>query len=92
MPLTSKIAASMLWVKGTWPWGSKSAEKGQGAGLNVLSVAEASKAADLIMILLLADEVQGFTKPKSAYLEQGKVLAFAHGFNIHFARIGATSR
>ncbi len=68
--------------------GSKSAEKAQGAGLNVLSVAEASEAADLIMILL-PDEVQRtvYQAEIKPYLDEGKVLAFAHGFNIHFAQV-----
>lgn len=68
--------------------GSKSAAKATSEGLKVLSVAEASAAADLIMILL-PDEAQ-----KSVYLEEikpnlkaGKVLAFAHGFNIHFGQV-----
>ncbi|WP_409350564.1 ketol-acid reductoisomerase [Synechocystis salina] len=68
--------------------GSKSVAKAEGAGLKVLSVAEAAKAADLIMILL-PDEVQ-----KSVYeaeiapnLVAGNVLLFAHGFNINFAQI-----
>ncbi len=68
--------------------GSKSALKAKDAGLTVLSVAEAAKTADLIMILL-PDEVQ-----KTVYkaeiepnLTEGKVLAFAHGFNIHFSQV-----
>lgn len=68
--------------------GSKSAAKATSEGLKVLSVAEASAAADLIMILL-PDEAQ-----KSVYLEEikpnlkaGKVMAFAHGFNIHFGQV-----
>ncbi len=74
-------------VVGLYP-GSKSAQKAAGEGLKVLSVAEASAAADLIMILL-PDEVQ-----KTVYLEEikpnlkaGKVIAFAHGFNIHFGQV-----
>jgi len=68
--------------------GSKSAEKAQAAGLKVLSVAEASEAADLIMILL-PDEVQKtvYQAEIKPYLSGGKVLAFAHGFNIHFAQV-----
>lgn len=68
--------------------GSKSVAKATGEGLKVLSVAEASAAADLIMVLL-PDEAQ-----KSVYLEEikpnlkaGKALAFAHGFNIHFGQV-----
>ncbi len=68
--------------------GSKSTAKATSEGLKVLSVAEASAAADLIMVLL-PDEAQ-----KSVYLEEikpnlkaGKALAFAHGFNIHFGQV-----
>jgi ketol-acid reductoisomerase len=68
--------------------GSKSAKKAEEAGLKVHSVADASKAADLIMILL-PDEAQ-----KSVYKDEiepnltpGKILAFAHGFNIHFSQV-----
>lgn len=74
-------------IVGLYP-GSKSAEKAKAAGLTVHSVDEAAKQADFIMILL-PDEVQ-----KSVYkaeiepnLTEGKVLLFAHGFNIHFAQV-----
>jgi ketol-acid reductoisomerase len=68
--------------------GSKSAKKAEESGLKVLTVAEASKVADWIMILL-PDEVQ-----KTIYkveiepnLSEGNVLLFAHGFNINFGQI-----
>lgn len=74
-------------IVGLYP-GSKSAVKAKEAGLTVNSVADAAKAADFIMILL-PDEVQ-----KSVYkqeiepnLTEGKVLAFAHGFNIHYGQV-----
>lgn len=74
-------------IVGLYP-GSKSIKKAEEAGLKVHSVADAAKAADLIMILL-PDEAQ-----KSVYkheiepnLAPGKILAFAHGFNIHFGQI-----
>ncbi len=68
--------------------GSKSAKKAAEAGLKVLSVAEAAKAADLIMILL-PDEVQKtvYQEDIAPALQEDKILAFAHGFNIHFAQI-----
>lgn len=68
--------------------GSKSTAKAEAAGLTVKSVAEAAKAADLIMILL-PDEVQKtvYQQEIEPYLNPGKVLAFAHGFNIHFGQI-----
>jgi ketol-acid reductoisomerase len=74
-------------IVGLYP-GSKSTKKAEEAGLKVHSVADAAKAADLIMILL-PDEAQ-----KSVYKDEiepnlapGKILAFAHGFNIHFSQV-----
>ena len=68
--------------------GSRSKQKAEDAGLTVKSVADASKAADFIMILL-PDEVQRSVYKESIEpgLEAGNVLAFAHGFNINFAQI-----
>ena len=68
--------------------GSKSAEKAEKQGLKVLSVAEATKAADVIMILI-PDEKQAavYESEIAPNLTAGKTLAFAHGFNIHFGCI-----
>ena len=68
--------------------GSKSWKKAEEAGLKVATVAEASKAADIIMILL-PDEKQAYVYKEqiAPYLSAGKTIAFAHGFNIHFAQI-----
>ena len=68
--------------------GSKSAEKAKGEGLTVKSVADAANAADFIMILL-PDEVQKavYKNEIEPHLKEGKTLAFAHGFNIHFAQV-----
>jgi ketol-acid reductoisomerase len=68
--------------------GSKSAKKAEESGLKVLSVAEASKVADWIMILL-PDEVQKtiYKEEIEPNLTEGKVLLFAHGFNINFGQI-----
>jgi ketol-acid reductoisomerase len=74
-------------IVGLYP-GSKSVEKAEAAGLTVKNVADAAKSADLIMILL-PDEVQKtiYKNEIEPYLEEGNVLAFAHGFNIHFGQI-----
>lgn len=68
--------------------GSKSWKKAEEAGLKVMTVGEASKVADLIMILVpdekQADLYKAEIKPN---LTAGKTLAFAHGFNIHFEQI-----
>ena len=68
--------------------GSKSWKIAEEAGLKVMTVAEATKAADLIM-LLLPDEKQAevYKTEIAPYLTEGKTLAFAHGFNIHFKQI-----
>lgn len=68
--------------------GSKSWAQAEAVGLKVATVAEAAKAADLIMILV-PDEKQAeiYASSIKPYLTEGKVLAFAHGFNIHFLQI-----
>ncbi|NJN73222.1 MAG: ketol-acid reductoisomerase [Limnothrix sp. RL_2_0] len=68
--------------------GSKSKAIAEAEGLKVLSVAEAAKVADWIMILL-PDDVQRsvYTQDIAPNLEAGNVLFFAHGFNIHFGQI-----
>ena len=67
--------------------GSKSWAKAEAAGLKVATVAEAAKAADLVMILL-PDEKQSaiYYESIAPYMTAGKILAFAHGFNIHFGQ------
>ena len=68
--------------------GSRSAEKAKADGLEVLTVAEASAKADWIMVLL-PDEFQKdvYEKEIAPHLKSGKVLSFAHGFNIRFELI-----
>lgn len=74
-------------IVGLYP-GSKSAIKAKEAGLTVHSVSDAAKLADFTMILL-PDEVQRtvYKTEIEPHLAPGKVLAFAHGFNIHFAQV-----
>ena len=57
-------------------------------GFEVYTVAEATKRADIIMILI-NDEAQGdmYKKDIAPYLTEGKALAFAHGFNIRYKQI-----
>jgi ketol-acid reductoisomerase len=70
------------------PQGSKSRSKAEAAGLRVLSVAEAAKTADVVMILV-PDHLQGevYRKEIAPSMTKGKTLMFAHGFNIHFKEI-----
>ncbi|GAB4171310.1 MAG: ketol-acid reductoisomerase [Calditrichia bacterium] len=68
--------------------GSQSWSKAEQAGLTVKTVAEAAKKADVIMILTPDQSqpaiYQQYIKP---FLNTGKSLVFAHGFNIHFGQI-----
>ncbi len=67
---------------------SKSKEKAEREGLKVLTVEEAAKVSDLIMILA-PDEKQAkiYKDSIEKNLTSGKALLFAHGFNIHFGQI-----
>ena len=68
--------------------GSKSWSKVENLGLKVMTTAEAVKAADIIMVLT-PDEKQAaiYKNDIEPNLTEGKALAFAHGFNIHFKQI-----
>lgn len=68
--------------------GSKSAAKAKADGLRVETVADASKEADVIMILV-PDQTQKkvYDAGIAPHLTAGKTLMFAHGFNIHFGQI-----
>ena len=68
--------------------GSKSREKAEKQGLTVKTNAETAKWADIIMILI-NDELQAdmYKKDIEPNLNEGDMLMFAHGFNIHFGLI-----
>ncbi len=68
--------------------GSKSWAKAEAQGLKVMTAADAAKNADMIMILI-NDEKQAklYKESIEPHLTEGKTLAFAHGFNIHFGCI-----
>src|ERR1700694_5434168 len=70
--------------------GSKSWSKAEAAGLKVLSVADAAKAAQMVMILV-SDHIQGdlYNQEIAPHMTAGKTLMFAHGFNVHFGQIQA---
>jgi ketol-acid reductoisomerase len=67
---------------------SKTADEVRAAGLEVMSVADAAKKADIIMVLI-PDEFQKdvYTNEIKPGLKKGNALVFAHGFNIHFKAI-----
>ncbi|MBL4852505.1 MAG: ketol-acid reductoisomerase [Gammaproteobacteria bacterium] len=68
--------------------GSGSVVKATNAGLTVKSVAKATADADVVMVLL-PDENQArvYRKEIEPNLKKGAILAFAHGFNIHYGQI-----
>ncbi|MEF9915795.1 MAG: ketol-acid reductoisomerase [Lachnospiraceae bacterium] len=68
--------------------GSKSWKKAEAQGFEVYSAAEASKKADIIMVLI-NDEKQAAMYKESIKpnLEEGNMLMFAHGFAIHYGQI-----
>ena len=68
--------------------GSKSWKRAEEQGLEVYTSAEAAKKADIIMILI-NDELQAklYKESIEPNLEEGNMLMFAHGFNIHFNQI-----
>src|SRR5438128_1489680 len=70
------------------PEASKSRPKAQAAGLSVLTVAEAAREADLIMVLAPDEKQKKIYEDEIApHLTPGKALFFAHGFNIHYGQI-----
>ncbi len=68
--------------------GSRSWAKAEAAGFTVKTAADASKDADIIMILINDEKQAKLYKDSIApNLTAGKTLAFAHGFNIHYGCI-----
>ncbi|MBQ6602944.1 MAG: ketol-acid reductoisomerase [Eubacterium sp.] len=72
--------------------GSKSWAKAEAQGFEVFTADEAAKKADIIMILI-NDEKQAamYKRDIEPNLEEGNMLMFAHGFNIHFGLINPPS-
>ena len=68
--------------------GSKSREKAEKQGITVKTNAEAAKWADIIMILINYElQADMYKKDIEPNLEEGDMLMFAHGFNIHYGLI-----
>jgi len=65
-----------------------STEAAKKAGFQLLSVAEASKKADIVQVLI-PDELQArvYRESIGPNLKKGAALGFSHGFNIHFRQI-----
>jgi ketol-acid reductoisomerase len=72
--------------------GSASAAKAEKAGFKVMSVADAAKWADFIM-MCAPDELQAdiYKDHIAANIRDGAAIAFAHGLNIHFNLIEPSS-
>ena len=72
---------------GLYP-GSRSRAAAEEVGLRVGAVEEVSREADVIMVLI-PDHLQRdvYEKAIAPGLSEGKMLMFAHGFNIHFQQI-----
>jgi ketol-acid reductoisomerase len=70
------------------PPGSKSWQKAEAAGHEVMFTSDAVKMADVMMVLVpdeLAPTV--YKNEIEPFLSDGKYLAFAHGFSVHFKKI-----
>jgi ketol-acid reductoisomerase len=68
--------------------GSSSAAKAEAAGLEVKSIADAAKWADVVMMTMPDTEQKAtYEEHIKPHMKKGKALAFAHGFNIRFKRI-----
>jgi ketol-acid reductoisomerase len=68
--------------------GSKSWAKAEAQGMKVYTTAEAAKKADIIMILINDEKQKAmYEKDIAPNLKPGKMLMFAHGFNIHYGLI-----
>ena len=65
--------------------GSATAKKAEAEGIPVMTVAEAAKWADVVM-MLTPDELQGdiYRHELAPHMKHGAALLFAHGLNVHF--------
>src|SRR5512136_1786898 len=74
-------------IVGLYP-GSKSWAKVEAAGLKPMTTAEATRAADFIMILTPdVGQAKLYREEIGPNLKAGKTLMFAHGFNIRYGQI-----
>ena len=70
--------------------GSATAKKAESAGFKVMSVADAAKWAD-VMMMATPDELQAdiWKDDIAPHIRDGAAIAFAHGLNVHFKLIEA---
>ena len=65
-----------------------SCEKAAKAGLRVLTIADAVKEADIIMMLLPGEHIaEVYRSEVEPNARKGATLGFAHGFNIHYGQV-----
>ena len=63
-------------------------ERAKKDGLKVMTVVEATKTSNIIMILIPDDKQRAMYDSEIApYLKKGDAIAFGHGFNIHFGQV-----
>ncbi len=63
-------------------------EKAKAAGLKVEEISKAVKGADLVMMLLPDENIpQVYKNEVEPNIKNGGVLAFAHGFNVHYNQV-----
>ena len=67
--------------------GGASWDKVGKAGLNVMEVNDAVKAADVVMILLPDEQISDVYRGIEPHIKKGASLAFAHGFNVHYNQV-----
>jgi ketol-acid reductoisomerase len=68
--------------------GGASWSKAEGAGLKVAEIADAVKAADVVMILLPDEQIaEVYKKEVEPNIKAGASLVFAHGFNVHYGQV-----
>ena len=74
--------------KGSAHWAKASEFAATHDNFKVMEVEEAAKAGDVVM-MLVPDELCAdiYNKQVAPYMTEGKALAFAHGFSIHFGQI-----
>ena len=71
--------------KGSGHWDKAASFAQTHENFKVMEIEEAAKAGDIVM-MLVPDELAAdiYNKQVAPYMEEGNVLMFAHGFNIHF--------
>ncbi len=71
--------------EGSGHWEKAAAFAAANPNLSVMSIEDAAKAGDLVM-MLVPDELAAdiYNKQVAPNMKEGDILAFAHGFNIHF--------